>query len=147
MDDLRPRELERTGGRRARICLSDDAGAARGGAAGHRPDGGGPEVIDGVLAVLGIALALALLSWGYTGGAGRRAAVLAVIAAAGLFALGTLLTTALWGGVAFDVAGALLLTYTAWRRNRRSVAPRAGPALRVLSSRPAEDTDEAKPGR
>ena len=104
-------------------------------------------MIDGVLAVLGIALALALLSWGYTGGAGRRAAVLAVIAAGGLFALGTLLTHALWGGVAFDVGGALLLTYTAWRRHRRGVAPGTAPALRVLSSTSAEDTDEAKPGR
>ena len=84
---------------------------------GAGPDGGGPELIDGLLAVLGIALALALLSWGYTGGAGRRAAVLAVIAAAGLFALGALLTNALWGGVALDVAGALLLTYTLWRRH------------------------------
>jgi len=104
-------------------------------------------VIDGVLAVLGIALALALLSWGYTGGAGRRAAVLAVIAAAGLFALGALLTNALWGGVALDVAGALLLTYTLWRRRRRIAVPGRAPALRVLSSTPVEETDEAKPGR
>ena len=110
--------------------LSGDAGAARGGAAGRRPDGGGPELIDGLLAVLGIALALALLSWGYTGGAGRRAAVLAVIAAAGLFAL-----------------GALLLTYTLWRRRRRIAVPGRAPALRVLSSTPVEETDEAKPGR
>ena len=127
--------------------LSGDAGAARGGAAGRRPDGGGPELIDGLLAVLGIALALALLSWGYTGGAGRRAAVLAVIAAAGLFALGALLTNALWGGVALDVAGALLLTYTIWRRRRRIAVPGRPPALRVQSSTPAEETDEAKPGR
>lgn len=103
-------------------------------------------MIVGLLAVLGIALALALLSWGYTGGAGRRAAVLAVIAAAGFFALGALLTDALWGGVALDVAGALLLVYTVWRRQRRSVARGAAPALRVLSSTLAEDTDEAKPG-
>jgi len=127
--------------------LSGDVGAARGGAAGLRPDGGGPGVIDGLLAVLGIALALALLSWGYTGGTGRRAAVLAVLAAAGLFAVGALLTNALWGGVAFDVAGALLFAYTIWRRHRRVVAPGAAPALRVLSSTRAEDADEAKPRR
>lgn len=103
-------------------------------------------MIDGLLAVLGIALALALLSWGYTGGPGRRAGVLAVIAAAGLFALGTALTNALWGGVAFDVAGALLLAYTTWRRHRRAVTPGRAPALRVLSSTTTEDADEAKPG-
>ena len=104
-------------------------------------------MIDGLLTVLGIALALALLSWGYTGGAGRRATVLAVIAAAGLFALGAALTDGLWGGVAFDVAGALLLAYAVGRRHRRGMSRRAAPTLRVLSSAPAEDADEAKPGR
>lgn len=73
--------------------------------------------------------------------------MLAVVAATGLFALGVALTNALWGGVAFDVTGALLLAYSAWRRHRRVVAPGTAPALRVLPPTTADDADEAKPGR